>query len=238
MRAMTMMQAAIGGVVALVLVVAAGPAFRLGVPLLGAFGLLAAGAMLGTVAAGAGVILIAAAWRGGHSIPPAALGGIACGLLACALPAQRLWSARHAPQIHDISTDLADPPAFRAVLALRASAANPVTVDPATAPLQRQAYPDLAPTIVSDPPAEAFRRALESARAQGWTIVAADADAGRIEASDVTRWFGFVDDVVIRIKPAASGSTIDVRSVSRIGRGDLGTNAARIRAYLQSLSGS
>src|SRR4051812_9313702 len=154
MRAMTLMQAATGGGVALVLVVAAGPAFRIGVPLLGAFGLLAVGAMLGAVAGAGGLILMAAAWRGGHSIPAAAIGGIACGLLACGLPAQRMWSARHAPQIHDISTDLADPPAFRAVLPLRASAANPVTVDPANAPLQRQAYPDLTPTNLSDPPAE------------------------------------------------------------------------------------
>ncbi len=238
MRSMTAMQTATGGAAALLLVVAAGPLFRIGVPLLGAFGLLAIGAVLGAIAGLVGLLLVTTAWRHGQSAPPAVLGGIACGLLACGLPAQRIWSARHAPQIHDISTDLADPPTFQAVLPLRASAANPVTVDPANSPLQRQAYPDLAPLTLATPAAETFVRALDAARAQGWTIVAADAAAGRIEASDVTRWFGFVDDIVIRVKPAAGGAVVDVRSVSRIGRGDLGTNAARIRAYLQTLARS
>jgi uncharacterized protein (DUF1499 family) len=236
MRAMTAIQAATGGVVALLLVIAAGPVFRTGVvPLLAAFGLLAIGAITGAVTGIAGLMSIVAAWRQGQSLPPAAIGGVACGLLAFGLPVQRLWSARQMPPIHDVSTDLADPPAFVAVLPLRAQAANPVTVDAANAPLQRRAFPDLAPLTIPLPPAEAFARALDAARAQGWTLVAADPDAGRIEASDITRWFGFVDDIVIRVRPAAGGATIDVRSLSRIGRGDLGTNAARIRRYLQSL---
>jgi uncharacterized protein (DUF1499 family) len=69
----------------------------------------------------------------------------------------------------------------------------------------------------------------------GWDIVAADAPAGRIEATATTRWFGFKDDVVVRIEPAGEGSRIDVRSVSRVGGSDVGTNAKRIRAYLRRL---
>src|SRR4051812_18584358 len=130
MRHMTAMQAAGGGVVALLLVVAAGPVFRIGVPLLGAFGLLAIGAVFGAISGILGLLLVTAAWRHGQSVPPAVLGGIACGLLAFGLPTQRIWSARHAPAIHDISTDLADPPTFQAVLPLRVKAANPVTIDP------------------------------------------------------------------------------------------------------------
>lgn len=239
MRAMTAMQAATGGAVALLLVVAAGPVFRTGfVPLLAAFGLLAIGAVIGAITGIIGIGALAALWGRTHTLPPAVVGGVLCGVLAFALPVQRIWSARKAPQIHDISTDLADPPTFQAVLPLRADAANPVTIDPETVALQRQAYPDVTSLMVNEPPADAFRRALDAARAQGWTIVAADSTAGRIEASDVTRWFGFVDDIVIRVRPAATGATIDVRSVSRIGRGDLGTNAARIRAYLKSLAAS
>ncbi len=69
----------------------------------------------------------------------------------------------------------------------------------------------------------------------GWTVVAADAEAGRIEASDRTRWFGFTDDIVVRVTPDGAGSRIDVRSSSRIGTGDFGTNAARVRAYIAML---
>lgn len=63
------------------------------------------------------------------------------------------------------------------------------------------------------------------------------AEPGRIEATDTTFWFGFEDDVVVRVEPADGGSRIDVRSVSRVGRGDVGTNAERIREYLGKLRG-
>jgi uncharacterized protein (DUF1499 family) len=81
----------------------------------------------------------------------------------------------------------------------------------------------------------AFTRALNAARDLGWQIVAAVPAEGRIEATDTTVWFGFKDDIVVRVTPTAGGSRIDVRSVSRLGQGDLGKNAARIRAYLQRL---
>ena len=71
----------------------------------------------------------------------------------------------------------------------------------------------------------------------GWKLVAAEADSGRIEATATTFWFGFKDDVVVRIRPADGGSLLDVRSVSRVGRGHVGANARRIRAYVQQLTG-
>jgi uncharacterized protein (DUF1499 family) len=76
---------------------------------------------------------------------------------------------------------------------------------------------------------------VAAAEGMGWEVVGRDADTGRIEAVDTTRWFGFKDDIAIRVTPAGAGSRIDVRSKSRVGRGDLGTNARRIRAYLQRL---
>jgi len=76
---------------------------------------------------------------------------------------------------------------------------------------------------------------LNAARDIGWQIVAAVPADGRIEATDTTTWFGFKDDIVVRVTPTAGGSRIDVRSVSRLGQGDLGKNAARIRTYLQRL---
>ena len=85
-------------------------------------------------------------------------------------------------------------------------------------------------------PAQAFALALATARAKpGWTITASDPQAGRIEASQASFWFGFVDDVVIRVEADGAGSRIDMRSLSRQGVGDLGVNARRVRAYLAAL---
>lgn len=142
-----------------------------------------------------------------------------------------------APPIHDITTDTEDPPEFVAVLPLRSDAPNPVQYggEPIAAQ-QREAYPDLEPLTVNVPPAEAFDHALATANDMGWDLAGADPIAGRIEATDTTFWFGFKDDVVIRVRPASGGSRIDVRSLSRVGVGDVGTNARRIRAYLDALA--
>jgi len=141
------------------------------------------------------------------------------------------------PSIHDITTDWDNPPQFRAVLPLRqADEANPVAYEGAKiSDQQRRAYPDIAPLTLDLAPAEAFTRALKTAEQLGWTIVATDLESGRIEASQKSRWFGFTDDVVIRVAPTETGSRVDIRSVSRLGRGDFGVNAARIRTYLAAL---
>jgi len=141
------------------------------------------------------------------------------------------------PPIHDITTDPDNPPAFAAVVAARtADGGNPATYEGAKiAEQQRRAYPDITPLTVPLAPAAAFTRALDTAQRMGWTIVAADDAAGRIEASERSRWFGFTDDIVVRIAPEGLGSRIDLRSSSRLGRSDFGVNAARIRGYLSAL---
>ena len=106
---------------------------------------------------------------------------------------------------------------------------------PEVAAQQRQAYPDVVPLVLEAPADVAFGRALGAARGMGWEIVAADSSAGRIEATATTAWFGFKDDVVVRVTPEDGRSRVDVRSVSRVGMSDVGTNAARIRAYLARL---
>ena len=85
------------------------------------------------------------------------------------------------------------------------------------------------------PPAEAFARALTTAERLGWEIVAQDADSGLIEATDTTFWMGFKDDVVIRLRPEGAGTRVDMRSVSRVGRSDIGVNAARVAGYMEEL---
>jgi len=145
--------------------------------------------------------------------------------------------ARAVPPINDITTDTANPPAFVAVLPLRASA--PVSPDypgPATAAQQQSGYPDIRPLDLNVAPEAAFARALDTAKGFGWQIDATDAASGRIEATATTPWFGFRDDVVIRVTPTASGSRVDIRSHSRVGRSDLGANAKRIREFLAKLA--
>jgi uncharacterized protein (DUF1499 family) len=141
------------------------------------------------------------------------------------------------PPINDITTDTENPPVFVAVAPLRAAeGANPITYQGSKfADQQKRAYPDVAPSIVALPPDTAFDRALATARQLGWTIVATDEAAGRIEASERSRWYGFTDDIVIRVTASDAGSRIDVRSSARQGRGDFGVNAARVRTYLSAL---
>ena len=141
------------------------------------------------------------------------------------------------PPIHDITTDTDNPPAFAAVVAARtAGGGNSVAYEGAKiAEQQRHAYPDIAPLNLKLPRDVAFDRALDAAQRMGWTIVADDDSVGRIEASDRSRWFGFTDDIVVRITPAGSGSRVDVRSSSRLGRSDFGVNATRVRNYLGAL---
>jgi uncharacterized protein (DUF1499 family) len=163
--------------------------------------------------------------------------GLVIGLVVVWVPWSWKQRADSVPPIHDITTDLADPPAFEAVLPLRADAPNPSEYGgDSIAAQQREAYPDLAPLTLDLPLDAAFRRALEAARDMGWEIADSDPARGRIEATATTPWFGFKDDVVVRVRPEGGTSRVDVRSVSRVGRSDVGTNARRIREYLEQLS--
>ena len=174
----------------------------------------------------------------GHGLVLAGLVGVLVAVVVVTVPWQWRRRASEVPPIHDISTDLTDPPAFVAVLPRRAStgATNPAQYGgPDVAYQQRSAYADIGPLTLPVPPAAAFDRALATARDMGWEIVAADKNAGRIEATDRTFWFGFYDDIVIRVRPSGTGARVDVRSLSRVGGSDVGTNARRIRRYLDRL---
>ena len=159
-------------------------------------------------------------------------------VLVAAPPLYMYWQVQHLPKIHDISTNTENPPSFEAVLPLRKGARNAVAYPPSTAVEQRKGYPDIGPLTLPLPPQMAFERALLAARAMGWDIVAAAPEALRIEATDTTLLFGFKDDVVVRITPQAQSSVVDVRSLSRVGGSDFGTNAKRVRAYLRRLADS
>jgi uncharacterized protein (DUF1499 family) len=180
------------------------------------------------------LLLIVPRTRRGHA--GALVFGLVLGLAASAMPLYGLLQARSLPKIHDITTDTQHPPAFEAVLALRANAANAAEYGgPEIAVKQAEAYPDIRTQHLDVAPVDAFNKVEQVARGMGWDIVAADAAAGRLEATDTTFWYGFKDDVVVRIEPEAAGSRIDVRSVSRVGLSDVGKNAKRIRAFIKAL---
>jgi uncharacterized protein (DUF1499 family) len=164
---------------------------------------------------------------------------ILIGLLVVYVPWQWAQLRGPRPPINDITTDTANPPPFLAGLPARtAEQAVPAIYGGAMiAEQQRAAYPDIAPVTLSVPPAQGFEQALATARAMGWTILASDPKNGRIEASDTTLYFGFTDDIVIRVTPEGAGTRVDIRSHSRQGRGDFGVNAARVRKYLAAVKG-
>lgn len=161
---------------------------------------------------------------------------LAIGLAVAFVPWNWQRTARSVPPIHDISTDLEDPPEFESVVPLRGEDANPLERGAEVDEQQRRGYPDLGPLVLDRPVPEIFDLAVEAAEEMGWELVAAEPDEGRIEAVATTFWFGFRDDVVVRVRPAeGGGSRVDVRSVSRVGRSDVGTNARRIRSYFDEL---
>ena len=190
------------------------------------------------LAAGVGALILLVtlaipAFRSHAWVPVTAL---VLAAIAVAPPLMLLSKAKAVPRIHDITTDPADPPAFVALLEARKAAPNGAEYKgAAVAEAQRMGYPDLKPLVVKSPPAQTVQKAIDAARSLGWEVAATDAAAGRLEATDTTRFFGFKDDIVVRIRPEGAGSRVDVRSMSRVGLSDLGANAARIRKFLGKL---
>jgi len=168
---------------------------------------------------------------------PLALLSIAASLVLIVVPLQQRSVGARTPPIHDVTTDTDNPPVFVAIAQRRADAPNPITYGgPEVARLQNDAYPDIRPVILNLPRDQAYRRAYELADQSGWRIIDADEVEGRIEATARTFWFGLREDVVVRLTPLGERTVVDVRSSSRAGESDRGSNARRVRAYLQALS--
>lgn len=210
-----------------------GPFYRIGIwSLQTAFTVMQWAVYVGAVAA---IVAGIALWRARGRSPLGVL-ALVLALVVIAIPVRFRQMAASVPPIHDITTDTANPPTFEAVLPLRADAVNSLEYSQEVARRQREAYPDIKPLVVEIPAAQMFDRAVRAARDAGWDIVEVSADTWRIEAVDTTPFFGFKDDIVVRLTPIGGRTVVDVRSVSRIGRSDVGTNARRIREYLDALS--
>lgn len=229
-------------VVALALLSLSGPGYRMGWFSLGT-ALLRMLTWAAFAGIGAGVLallgLMLTGRRGSRGGRVAALLALAVGLGSAYIPWQLQRSGRGVPAIHDISTDTITPPGYVEAAAIRREqkAPNGLEYSAEVAAQQLARYPDVAPVFLATPPDDAYRKALDLVRSRGWTVVATDEAGRRIEATDTTYFFGFKDDVAIRVSAIPDGSSrIDMRSVSRIGRSDVGVNAKRIRAFLADLT--
>jgi len=194
------------------------------------------------------IVALALSWKAGGRLVRWNLAAllIAAGFALYLLP--QIATAKRLPGIHDITTDLANPPQF-AALVVRADNLDKVPDDgradlAALAPedrwkaLHREAYGDIRPLRARVGAAEALRRAEALVRQRGWNIARVDRANGTIEATATTFFFRFKDDVAIRVRPDARGSIVDMRSISRVGGSDVGVNAQRIRAFLADLEAS
>jgi uncharacterized protein (DUF1499 family) len=182
---------------------------------------------------------VLAGWEIRRSGVVIVLAGLLVGAVVAGIPWWWMQTAQQVPRIHDITTDMEDPPRFVAIMPIRKDSPNsPEYGGPGIALQQRAGYPDIQPLVLPVPVESAYERAFRAARDMGWNIVDASANNGRIEATDRTFWFGFTDDIVVRITPLPGSSKIDVRSVSRVGLSDVGTNAKRIREFLRRISGA
>lgn len=219
------------------LMAVAGPAYRAELIELGtSFAWLRQGAQLALGAAALGLITVVLAgvlrrWR------PALVGALVSVAVVAmiAVPMQMKQRAQSVPPIHDITTDMNNPPAFKVLAAAREEAPNAVDYPGAeTARQQQAAYPQLKPITLNMPITNAMDAVTATIQARGWDI--AGTTDNTIEATATTRWFGFKDDVAIRMTETENGVQIDIRSASRVGKSDLGTNAERIQAFLEDLA--
>jgi uncharacterized protein (DUF1499 family) len=198
-------------------------------------------AIIGAViAVGLGFFALAGIWREGHTGAGKAGFGLIFGAVVLAGPLWSLPSLLALPRLHDVSTDLENPPPFQRLAALRKDeGALPLTFGRGDADLQAKAYPDIKPLPVNKPAEETYGAVREAVRNLNWSIVADSPPAlggsGLIEATDRSKIFGFTDDVVIRVSGGGKSARVDVRSTSRHGDHDLGRNASRVRALFSEV---
>jgi uncharacterized protein (DUF1499 family) len=225
------------------LMTTSGTVFRMEwVALSAAFSWLRMGAQLAAVAAILGIVTIVVGGlckRWGAVLTGAVAAVMAVTVIA--MPVQMQQRAQTVPPIHDITTDVDNPPAFVALARAREAAPNAVDYPGIeTARQQRASYPMLQPLTLAAPMAQVETAARNLITARSWQLAkisptTLEATAVALEATATTRWFGFKDDVVIRLTDTSDGVRVDMRSASRLGKSDLGTNAERIQDFLEDL---
>ena len=182
------------------------------------------------------IIALVLNWRAGWPARRAALLGFLIALGFVGSLAVRVAMSADAPMIHDATTDLADVPQFETI-ALPEDNLRGLDNEAEWVALHEKGYPDLRSVVLDRTVEQTIRDAEVLARERGWTIRDVAPEEGRLEATAYASWIRFEDEVVIRARPDGAGrSLVDMRSVSRVGVGDLGVNAQRIRDFLEDLA--
>jgi len=206
----------------------------------------AASLMMAAMAILIALASLIAIWRHGSEGLGAALTAILIGVLLLAYPSYLAVRASRLPEIADITTDPIDPPRYETIGRLRARDANPIAYAGLyAAQQQKAAYPDIAPLETDASPQGAYDAAMAAIAKRRWQVINTRAPQARqqgqpardgyIEAVARTLIMGFRDDVAVRIRADGDGARVDVRSSSRYGRHDFGTNAARVRTLLSDI---
>lgn len=226
----------IAGVLALLLLLLSGPLYQADIlGLMEAFLAMRIALILGAVA-----ILLALVqvifMRKTISWPATGV-AVLCAAVAIFMPLSMMNKAKSVPPIHDITTNFVNPPKFVAMLPLRADAPNPAEYQGEDiASQQREAYPELETQKYTQTTEQVFDAALAVVKRMGLDVVSSDKTLGLIEAYDTTTFFGFVDDVVIRIQSDGQMTMLDARSKSRVGISDIGKNAERLNALIAGVA--
>ncbi len=187
------------------------------------------------------LIALITVWRHGVEGLGAATAAILIGLAMLGYPAYLAVKAYRLPAISDVTTDPIDPPRFETIGRLRSREANPVAYAGLySAELQKAAYPDVVSLETTSNAKAAYEAAMTVIKKRRWNVVnEREPQPGRrdgyIEAVARTPVMGFRDDVAVRVRAVGQGARIDVRSASRYGRHDFGTNAARVKALLDDI---
>ena len=198
--------------------------------------LLAGGAVLAAIGLVTGIAgIVAAHHRGLAADRPAVYLGALVSALVLGVMGLQFYTASRVPPTHDISTNVIDPPQFDVLAAERGGLSNSLEYTPEKANLQ--AVYGFVKTLESPlPRSQALARSQSVLEDMGLEVVSVDEEAGRVEATATTFWFGFKDDMVVRVQAGAQGSLVDARSVSRVGVSDLGANARRIGEFLTAFN--
>ncbi|GAC40058.1 DUF1499 domain-containing protein [Paraglaciecola psychrophila] len=226
----------LAGVLALLLLLLSGPLYQAEIlGLMNAFFAMRIALILGAVAIVFALIQVIF-MRKTISWPVTGI-AVLCAAVAIFMPLSMMNKAKSVPPIHDITTDLVNPPRFMAILALRADAPNPAAYQgEEIASQQREAYPELETQKYPQTTEQVFDAALATVKSMGLEVVTSDKSLGLIEAYDTTTWFGFVDDVVIRIQNSEQMTILDARSKSRVGMSDIGKNAERLNTLIAGVA--
>jgi hypothetical protein len=207
----------------------------------GTYAAMALGFSIAALAVIAAIVAFEGIWRDGRKGAGAALRGLVIGLLVLILPAIGAWRVVTYPRLIDVSTDVDNPPRFRA--SLRDHGPDEVAtfnLGEVEISLQQDAYPDIVSRHYPVSPARVFEEAQAIVERHGWVLLETESpseedESGRIEAVAITLLFAFRQDVVIRIVPDGDGTLVDMRSAARNAAHDLGANADRIRGFFDDL---